>query len=259
LVSAGTVTFTASQAEVPEDYAAAATGTSNVMTVQNVQIRAPGLIAAVQGGHKWFGNSVHGSAASAGDRVAQVRNRVLYRDTLNIAVHGGGVKAVRSNSGSSATAYYEPAVLLDAKCATLPLSECEAGCVAYYVRSSRSYQNLLQVTRGVYEGRTRRMLDGSLPRVYPPPASGTNTDAVRKTDPSNPASTSARYNYLTLASDGGSTELLALSKPAVQNAAYDAARQTPADPARCMQYPPNPRISIAYGGGGCYVADDPVT
>jgi hypothetical protein len=197
---------------------------------------------------KWFGSSVDGTSASASDRVAKARNRALYRDTLNIAVQGGGFKAVR-RPGSSA--YYEPAVLLDAAC----VAEGDPGCVAYYVRSSRSYQSLLQLTRGMYEGRARRMQDGALPRVYPPPASGVNADTVRKTNPSNPTSTSVRYNYLTLAADGSPTELLALSTPTAQNAAYDAARQTPLDPARCMQYPPNPRISITYGGGGCYAAD----
>jgi hypothetical protein len=195
---------------------------------------------------KWFGSSTaHETTTSAGDRVAKARNRALYRDTLNIAVHGGGFKPV------GRTGYYEPAVLLDAECVT----EGNPGCVAYYVRSSRSYQNMLQLTRGMYEGRARRMQDGALTRVYPPPTSGINADAVRKTNPSAPTSTSNRYNYLTLAADGSPTELLALSSPKAQNAAYDAARQTPLDPARCMQYPPNPHISITYGGGGCYVVD----
>ena len=204
---------------------------------------------------RWFGNSVHGATASAGDRVTQVRNRALYRNTMNIAAQGG-LKAVRGRAPLSARPqsenYYEPAVLLNGEYVNPP-SEGDNGCVGYYVRSSRSYQHLLQLTQGMYEGRAQRTAQGAVAR--PVPASGTtNGDTVRSTSASNPTSGSNRYNYLTLNDAGGPTELLAASAPNAQNAAYDAARQTPIDPARCMQYPPNPRISITYGGGGCYAA-----
>jgi hypothetical protein len=181
-----------------------------------------------------------------------VRNRALYRNTMNIAAQGG-LKAVRGRAPLSARPpsenyYYEPAVLLNGE-----YSEGDSGCVRYYVRSSRSYQQLLQLTQGMYEGRAQRTAQGVVAR--PEPAFGTtNGDTVRSTNANTPISSSNRYNYLTLYDAGGPTELLVLSAPNPQNAAYDAARQTPIDPARCMQYPPNPRISITYGGGGCYVA-----
>ena len=199
---------------------------------------------------KWFGNSVHQANASAGDRTSKARNRALYRNTMNVAAQGG-LKAVPGRgplpTQPRPEQYYEPAVLLNGECVSLPGETGPNGCVAYYVRSARSYQNLLQLTRGVYEGR-------------PPKGarmSTTNSDTFRSTLASNPTSSLNRYNYLTLTDAGGPIELLALSAPKALNALYveNENNERALDPTRCMQYPPNPRTSITWGGGGCFVAD----
>ena len=220
----------------------------------------PTTIPTVNQLNKWFGNSVHEAYASAGDRIKHVRNRALYKNTMNIAAQGG------IKYGGIRSARYAPATLLNGSCESLPEETGENGCVAYYIRSAPSYENLLRTTQGIYEGRALRTIQGYLKRTNISSATGANVAIVRGIGISNPLLTTNKTNYLSLSNGNGSTsDILALT-PALDpvtsqsmNAAYDASRREPIDPAQCMQYPPNPKISIAYGGGGCYVAPDPET
>ena len=208
--------------------------------------------------NKWFGNSVHEAYASASDRIKHVRNRALYKNTMNIAAQGGikysGIRSAR----------YAPATLLNSACKSLPEETGENGCVAYYVQSAPSYENLLRVTQGIYEGRALRTARGEILRLRVVLGTGANAAIVRGIGISNPLVTTDKTNYLSLSNGNGSTsDLLALT-PALDpvtsqsiNAAYDATRREQIDPAQCMQYPPNPNLSITYGGGGCYVFDEP--
>jgi len=212
--------------------------------------------------NKWFGNSVHEAYASASDRIKHVRNRALYKNTMNIAAQGG------IKYGGIRSARYAPATLLNSACKSLPDETGENGCVAYYIQSAPSYENLLRVTQGIYEGRALRTARGDVPRVYTISGTGANAAIVRGIGISNPLLTTNKTNYLSLSNGNGSTsDLLALT-PALDpvtsqlqssNVTYDASRREPIDPAQCMQYPPNPNLSITYGGGGCYVAPDPET
>jgi hypothetical protein len=209
--------------------------------------------------NKWFGNSVHEAYASAGDRIKHVRNRALYKNTMNIAAQGG-LKRM-NNSNSRAT--YAPATLLNSACKSLTEETGENGCVAYYIRSAPSYENLLRTTQGIYEGRALRTTRGEILRLRVVLGTGANAAIVRGTGISNPLVTTNKINYLSLSNGNGSTsDLLALT-PALDpvtsqsiNAAYDASRREPIDPAQCMQYPPDPNLSITYGGGGCYVFEE---
>ena len=179
---------------------------------------------------------------------------------MNIAAQGG------IKYGGIRSARYAPATLLNGSCESLPEETGENGCVAYYIRSAPSYENLLRTTQGIYEGRALRTIQGYLKRTNISSATGANVAIVRGIGISNPLLTTNKTNYLSLSNGNGSTsDILALT-PALDpvtsqsmNAAYDASRREPIDPAQCMQYPPNPKISIAYGGGGCYVAPDPET
>jgi hypothetical protein len=148
----------------------------------------------------------------------------------------GGLKRV---GGSGVV--FEPATRLNGKCVSLPGETGENGCVSFFIRSAPSYENLLRVTQGMYEGRKRA------PNLPPAP---TNADTVRRLTPSNPLSASYRYNYLGAASDN---DILILSAVTPVAAVFDAANKNPAiiDAAQCMQYPPNPNQSITYGRGGC--------
>ena len=220
----------------------------------------PTTIPTVNQSNKWFGNSVHEAYASAGDRIKHVRNRALYKNTMNIAAQGG------IKYGGIRSARYAPATLLNGSCESLPEETGENGCVAYYIRSAPSYENLLRTTQGIYEGRALRTIQGYLKRTNISSATGANVAIVRGIGISNPLLTTNKTNYLSLSNGNGSTsDILALT-PALDpvtsqsiNAAYDASHREPIDPAQCMQYPPNPKISITYGGGGCYVAPDPET
>jgi hypothetical protein len=217
-------------------------------------------IPTVNQSNKWFGNSVHEAYASASDRIKHVRNRALYKNTMNIAAQGG------IKYGGIRSARYAPATLLNGSCESLPEETGENGCVAYYIRSAPSYENLLRTTQGIYEGRALRTIQGYLKRTNISSATGANVAIVRGIGISNPLLMTNKTNYLSLSNGNGSTsDILALT-PALDpvtsqsmNAAYDASRREPIDPAQCMQYPPNPKISITYGGGGCYVAPDPET
>ena len=216
-------------------------------------------IPTVNQSNKWIGNSVHEAYASAGDRIKHVRNRALYKNTVNIAAQGG---LKRMNNNSRAT--YAPATLLNSACKSLTEETGENGCVAYYIRSAPSYENLLRVTQGIYEGRALRTARGDVPRLRIVLGTGANAAIVRGIGISNPLVTTDKTNYLSLSNGNGSTsDLLALT-PALDpvtsqspNVAYDASRREQIDPAQCMQYPPNPNLSITYGGGGCYVFDEP--
>jgi len=212
-------------------------------------------MTTVNQSNKWFGNSVHEAYASASDRIKHVRNRALYKDTVNIAAQGG-VKY-----GGIRSARYAPATLLNGSCKSLPGETGENGCVAYYIRSAPSYENLTRVTQGIYEGRALRTSRGEVPRVYAISGTGANAAIVRGISVSNPLVTTNKTNYLSLSNNGnGSTSDVLVLTPELNrvtsqspNVAYDASRREPIDPAQCMQYPPNPNLSITYGGGGCYV------
>lgn len=182
----------------------------------------------------WFGNNLAVAASSSSDRIKTVRNRALYRNTMQIAAFGG-LKRLGGGSGSGVV--FEPATRLNGKCVSLPDETGANGCASFFIRSAPSYENLLRVTQGMYEGR------GRTPSLPPVPI---NADSVRRVTPSNPLSTSDRYNYL-----GATTDLLVLSAVNSSTAVFDAAKKKPVDAAQCIQYPPNPNISITYGGGGC--------
>lgn len=216
------------------------------------------MTKTVNQSNKWFGNSVHEAYASASDRTKHARNRALYRNTMNIAAQGG----LKHNSGG---ATYAPATFLNSSCKSVSGETGANGCVAYYIRSAPSYENLLRTTQGIYEGRALRTARGEVPRVYTISGTGANSAIVRGIGISNPLVTTNKTNYLSLSnnSNGSTSDVLALS-PALDpvtsqsiNVTYDASRREPIDPAQCMQYPPNPKISIVYGGGGCYVPDEP--
>lgn len=214
-------------------------------------------LPTVNQSNKWFGNSVHEAYASAGDRIKHVRNRALYKNTMNIAAQGG------IKYGGIRSARYAPATLLNSACKSLPEETGENGCVAYYIRSAPSYENLLRTTQGIYEGRALRTARGELLRLRVVLGTGANAAIVRGIGISNPLVTTNKTNYLSLSNGNGSTSDILTLTPALDpvtsqsiNAAYDASRREPIDPAHCMQYPPNPNISITYGGGGCYVVDD---
>ena len=214
------------------------------------------IIPTVNQSNKWFGNSVHEAYASAGDRIKHVRNRALYKNTMNIAAQGG-LKRVNNKAAT-----YAPATLLNSACKSLPEETGENGCVAYYIRSAPSYENLLRTTQGIYEGRALRTARGEILRLRIVLGTGANAAIVRGVGISNPLVTTNKTNYLSLSNGNGSTsDILALT-PALDpvtsqsiNAAYDASRREQIDPAQCMQYPPNPKISVTYGGGGCYAFD----
>jgi len=179
------------------------------------------------------------NASSSSDRIKTVRNRALYRNTMQIAALGGLKRVRGSGSGSGLGVVFEPATRLNGTCVSLPDETGADGCASFFIRSAPSYENLLRVTQGMYEGRKRA------PNLPPAPV---NTDTVRRLTPSNPLSASNRYNYLGAASDN---DILILSAVRSSAAVFDAANKKPVDAAQCMQYPPNPNVSITYGGGGC--------
>ena len=261
LQSAGAVTFTASQAEVPEAYAAI-TVTSNIMSVRNAQTRAPAPM------NRWFStnNAPRASASAASDRISALRARALYRDTMNAAAQGG-YKVVGGVTGPRTVVYSGP-VRVDGKCLGEGISGTTGGdvpteCVAYYIRSATSYRDLLDVTRGIYAGHSETHPDAASALKVPatPPA---NSDWVKLITPQGDP-TVAVANRLTLNAASTSDALLLLSPPPQpqpqnnnnnnnnNNAAYDAALSAAPDPLKCIQYPPNPQLSITYGGAGCFI------
>jgi len=185
----------------------------------------------------WFGSTTAADRSSS-DRIKKVRNRALYRNTMQIAALGG-LKHTSDGDGDGVLggAVFEPATRLNGKCVSLPGETGPSGCASFFIRSAPSYENLLRVTEGMYEGRGRR------PSLPPAP---TNISTVRRIALDDPLSTSDRYNYLDSA-----TDLPVLSAVNSSAAVFDAAKRQPTDAAQCMQYPPNPNVSITYGGGGC--------
>ena len=259
LQSAGAVTFTASQAEVPEAYAAI-TVTSNIMSVRNAQTRAPAPM------NRWFStnNAPRASASAASDRISALRARALYRDTMNAAAQGG-YKVVGGDTGPRTVVYSGP-VRVDGKCLGEGISGTTGGidltavpseCVAYYIRSAASYRDLLDVTRGIYAGHSETHPDAASALKVPatPPA---NSDWVKLITPQGDPAVAA--NRLALNGASTSDALLLLSPPPQpqpqnnnNNAAYDAALAAAPDPLKCIQYLPNQQLSITYGGAGCLI------
>jgi hypothetical protein len=154
---------------------------------------------------------------------------------MNIAAQGG-IKRTNGNG------IYTPATQLNGKCVSLSGETGSNGCVSFYIRSAPSYENLLHVTQGIYEGHSR--LTGVASTPVP-----ANADTLLSI-------TENRYNYLNLntPSGGATTDLLVLSEPmsSTVNNGNDSK-----DPGECMQYPPNQNLSITYGGGGCSALSPP--
>ena len=202
---------------------------------------------------------------SGGDRTAALRARTKYRDTVNHAVSGGGIK--RSRSGI----VYAGPVLLRGQClgtglAPIPGVLNADDCAAFFIHSASSYHDLVDVTRGLLAGHAETH-PHSIPAAPPYPNSNTFRSVIAM--PAGgyaggaPAPASAtypdRYNYLFMSSAATNSSaylLAAVSSPVPAIALYDAAiGNTPSDPPRnplaCMRYPHNPALGLAYGGGGC--------
>jgi hypothetical protein len=159
---------------------------------------------------------------------------------MNIAAQGG-IKRTNGNG------IYTPATQLNGKCVSLPGETGPNGCASFYIRSAPNYETLLQATQGIYEGHSRLTVHSPAPAPAPAPA---NADTLFNI-------TENRYNYLNLntPNGGATTDLLVLSEPVVSLS--DVTHSTIIDPGKCMQYPPNPNLSITYGGGGCSAASGP--
>jgi hypothetical protein len=253
ILSTGDATFTASQAAVPDEYFAA-TVTSNVLRVRDVQAPAPAP-TVVAPANRWFStNNAPRASSNASDRIAALRARTLYRDTMNAAVQGG-YKVVGGDTGPRTVVYSGP-VSVQGKClgAGLDLTAVPNECVAFYIRSAASYRDLLDVTRGIYAGRSKTRAGGES-ALKLPAAPPVNSDRVTLV---SPQSAPVVINRLVLNSKSTSDALLVLSPPPTNNnnnnnAAYDAALSVAPDPLKCIQYPPNPQLSITYGGAGCLI------
>jgi hypothetical protein len=174
---------------------------------------------------------------------------------MNIAANGGMKLKPRG-------VVYAGPITLRYKClgAAVGGNGTEGGseCAAVYIRSASSYLEMLSVTRGMYAGHSETHAE---PNPYAPP---TNGDALRNVLPkTNDANEYAlRHNHLTLNMDSGSStqNLLKLTPPAkgtgvaATNAEYDGLLlHGLVDAMRCAQFPPDPRISLVYGGYGCPV------
>ena len=194
---------------------------------------------------------------SAGERTRAMRDRTAYRDTMNIAVNGG------TKLKPKGIVYAGP-ITLRYKClgAAVGGSGTEGGseCAAVYIRSASSYSEMLSVTRGMYAGHSETH---AAPNPYAAPSNG---DTLRNVLPatSDASEYSSRHNHLTLNMDSGSgtQNLLNLTPPATSkgvsvaatNAEYDGLLlHGVVDAMRCAQFPPDPRISLVYGGYGCPV------
>lgn len=192
---------------------------------------------------------------SAGERTRAIRDRTAYRDTMNIAANGG------TKLKPKGVVYAGP-ITLRYKClgAAVGGNGTEGGseCAAVYIRSASSYLEMLSVTRGMYAGHSETHAE---PNPYAPPSNG---DALRNVLPkTNDANEYAlRHNHLTLNMESGSStqNLLKLTPPvkgtsgAATNAEYDGLLlHGVVDAMRCAQFPPDPRISLVYGGYGCPV------
>ena len=200
--------------------------------------------------NRCFSSSARAQECASSDRVAAIRARALYRDTLNFAA-GGGVKVLPNTPN---TVYAGP-ITVRGKClgeglattAAVPADRNE--CAAFFIRSASSYRDLLDVTRGIFAGHASLHPEAIIASSLPPvPA---NTDSLRNVLQFSNDMPPIRYNHLTL-----NENLLVLSRVGEGGGLYDAAATVAAsavDPLTCVQFPPNPNLSITYGGGGCPV------
>ena len=196
----------------------------------------------------------------SGERTRAIRDRTAYRDTVNIAANGG------TKVKPKGIVYAGP-IALRYKClgAAVGGSGTEGGseCAAVYIRSASSYSELLSVTRGMYAGHSETH---ATPNQFTTPPS--NGDVLRnvllKTNDANEYA--LRHNHLVLNADSGSStqNLLMMTSPAKREANVGPVNATTAeydgellhgvvDAMRCAQFPPDPRISLVYGGYGCAV------
>jgi len=202
--------------------------------------------------------SIASAECVSSDRVAAIRARTLYRDTLNFAA-GGGIKMKHTNNRGGAI--YAGPITVRGKCMGQGLdttAPAPAECAAFYIHSASSYRDLLDITRGIFAGHAEEhpeaIIAAFIPHTVPP-----NSDSIRNVlqfsndMPPHPY----RYNRLPVLNDFQAANLLILSGSggSNSNAMYDAAVQAarPVDPLSCVQFPPNPNLSIAYGGGGCLI------
>jgi len=207
---------------------------------------------------------------SAGERTSAMRCRTAYRDTVNFASNGG------AKLKPQGVVYAGPIALryncLGASLGSFGGTGAEGGneCAAFYIKSASSYSEMLSVTRGMYAGHWET-------HVSPNPYIGSlqsNSDTLRNVLPATNDANEImdRHNHLVLNSDSGtSTQNLLKVTPLMKkvsacsgsgsgstsavmtNAAYDALQDEPVDAMRCAQFPPDPRISLVYGGYGCEV------
>lgn len=191
---------------------------------------------------------------SAGERTRAIRDRTAYRDTMNIAANGGAKLKPKG-------VVYAGPITLRYTClgAAVGGNGTEGGseCAAVYIRSASSYSEMLSVTRGMYAGHSETHAE---PNPYAPPSNG---DVLQNVLPSNDANEYAyRHNHLILNADSESStqNLLKLTPPvkgtsgAATNVEYDGfLLHGLVDAMRCAQFPPDPRISLVYGGYGCPV------
>ena len=192
---------------------------------------------------------------NSGERTRAMRDRTAYRDTVNIAANGGTKLKPKG-------IIYAGPITLRYKClgAAVGGSGTEGGneCAAVYIRSASSYSEMLSVTRGMYAGHSETH---AAPNPYALPSNG---DALRNVLPAtnDAIEYASRHNHLTLNTDSGSStqNLLKLTPPAkgagvaATNAEYDGLLlHGLVDAMRCAQFPPDPRISLVYGGYGCPV------
>ena len=202
---------------------------------------------------------------SGSDRTAALRARTKYRDTVNHAVSGGGIK--RSRSGI----IYAGPVILRGQClgtglAPIPGVLNADDCAAFFIQSASSYRDLVDITRGLLAGHAEThpasipaaspyLNSNTFRSVVPAPAGGYAGGAAAPGSAAYPE----RYNYLFMSSAATNSSaylLAAVSLPVPEIALYDAAiGGAPSDPPRnplaCMRYPHNPALGLAYGGGGC--------
>jgi hypothetical protein len=111
---------------------------------------------------------------------------------------------------------------------------------------------LLDVTRGIYAGHSETHPDAAAAAsaLNTPPA---NSDWVRLITPQGDP---AIVNRLALNTSGATLLMLSHNNNNNNNnnnAAYDAAAAAAPDPLKCIQYPPDPQLSITYGGAGCLI------
>jgi hypothetical protein len=202
---------------------------------------------------------------SGSDRTASLRARTKYRDAVNHAVSGGGIK--RSRSGI----IYAGSVILRGQCLGTGLAPISGvlnadDCAAFFIQSASSYRDLVDITRGLLAGHAEThpasipaaspyLNSNTFRSVVPVPAGGYAGGAAAPGSAAYPE----RYNYLFMSSAATNSSaylLAAVSLPVPEIALYDAAiggapSDPPSNPLACMRYPHNPALGLAYGGGGC--------